>query len=92
MTQLEILLGLALGLTLSASYLLLRGVLGMKRNQGNPRHAKAIGRRMLLTTLAFLAVPVLMLLGQRNWGDMTSLYAFLAGLVTVNAIWFRDIR
>ena len=90
MTQLEILLGLMLALTVTASYQILRGVLGMKRSP--PEYARAVGRRMVLTTVAFIAVPILIVLGRDQWGNMASLYAFLAGLLTVNAIWMRSIR
>ena len=40
----------------------------------------------------FAMIPLLIWLGQDEWGDRTGLYAFLAGLVTVNAIWFRRLR
>ena len=46
----------------------------------------------MLTTVTFIAIPLLIWLGQDEWGDRTGLYAFLAGLVTVNAIWFRRLR
>ena len=47
---------------------------------------------LVLTTVTFIAIPLLIWLGQDEWGDRTGLYAFLAGLVTVNAIWFRRLR
>lgn len=90
MSTTDILLGLSLALTVFAVYQLLRAIRGLKARPA--AYVKAVGRRMMLTTLVFLFVPVLIVLGRNNWGEMTSLYAFLAGLVTVNAIWLRDIR
>ena len=89
-SQTEMLLGTALALTVFACWQIVRGVLGLK-NRG-PDYAKAIGRRLVLTTVTFIAIPLLIWLGQDQWGERTGLYAFLAGLVTVNAIWFRKLR
>ena len=47
---------------------------------------------MMLTTVVMIAIPLLIMLGRDQWGAMTSLYAVLAGLVTVNVIWLRRIR
>ena len=90
MTQTEILLGLVLALTVSAVWLMVQGIRGLKQQpQG---YARAIGRRMMLTTVVMIAIPLLIMLGRDQWGAMTSLYAVLAGLVTVNVIWLRRIR
>ncbi|MEZ7827681.1 MAG: hypothetical protein QMB72_00110 [Brachymonas denitrificans] len=90
MTQTEILLGLVLALTVSAVWQMLQGIRGLK--QRPPEYARAIGRRMILTTVVMIAIPLLIMLGRDQWGNMTSLYAVLAGLVTVNVIWVRRIR
>ncbi|MEE1653464.1 hypothetical protein WGP40_03440 [Brachymonas sp. G13] len=88
--QTEMLLGAALALTVFACWQILSGVLGLKKH--GPEYARAVGRRLVLTTIAFIAIPLLIWLGQDQWGERTGLYAFLAGLVTVNAIWFRKLR
>ena len=90
MTQTEILLGLVLALTVSAVWQMVQGIRTLR--QQPPAYARAIGRRMMLTTVVMIAIPLLIMLGRDQWGGMTSLYAVLAGLVTVNVIWLRRIR
>lgn len=89
MNQTEILIGLMLALTVTACWQMVRSILSIKKDP--QRYLRPVGRRMLLTTIAVLAIPILVWLGQKNWGQMASLYAFVGGLVTVNAIWLRKL-
>lgn len=90
MTNLTLtLLFLALMLTLSVTMYVIRGLSAVKQN---PALSKALGRRMLLTSVLFVLVPVAILLGRGTWGDMVGLYAFVAALVAANLLWFRPIR
>lgn len=89
MTQTEILLGLMLALTVTACWQMVRSILAVKKDPS--RYMRPVGRRMMLTTVTVLAIPVLVWLGQKNWGNMTSLYAFIFGLATVNVIWLRKL-